>query len=59
MNGARSACSRRGIAAEQANAPDRGHESSQDTPWGRAAGDWRRWAPLNLGNRSHALTPQP
>jgi hypothetical protein len=44
MDVARSALSRSRVAAEQANAPDRGHERCQIPSRGRAAGDWRRSA---------------
>ena len=40
---ARSAYSRYGIAAEQAHAPDRGHDGFHVPSWGRAAGDAGRY----------------
>jgi hypothetical protein len=43
---ARFALSRGGVAAEQANAPDRRHEPCHVKQRGRAAGDWRRYAAL-------------
>jgi hypothetical protein len=44
MGIARSASQRGGIAAEQANAPDRRHAASHIPSRGWAAGDWRRYA---------------